>query len=337
MAKKSVVVIGGGTGTHALLRGLTAHQTDVSITAIVTMADSGGSTGRLRDEFGQLPVGDARMALVALASTTGAQDNLLRQLFMHRFTKGAGLEGHNVGNLLLVALTDILGSEEAAIRAAAEVLRVQGKVVPVSVEHTHLVATYSDGVTVVGEHEIDEPSPDRFLHAITKLAVTPMVAVNPNAAAAIAAADIIVLGPGDLYTSIIANCVVGGVPKAIQQSSAPLVYVSNLMTRRGQTSGYGAAEHAAEVASYLGRTPDVVLAQQGEMPAELLARYASQEEYPVVMNCVPGAYKVVAADFTAKEAVKLQSGDVLQRSLIRHDSAKLASVVLEILNRSSSS
>ena len=152
MDKKNVVVIGGGTGTHTVLQGLKRYQKQLNVSARVTMADSGGSTGRLRDEFGFLPVGDVRMALAALASDVDEHEELVRELFMYRFAKGDGLSGHNFGNLLLVALTDILGSEEAAIKAAARVLRVQGTVVPVTTGTVDLVATYDDGVVVRGEH-----------------------------------------------------------------------------------------------------------------------------------------------------------------------------------------
>ncbi len=331
--KKSVVVIGGGTGTHAILRGLKRYQKQVDLTAIVTMADSGGSTGRLRDEFGQLPVGDVRMALAALASDDDEHEELVRKLFMHRFDRGSGLEGHNVGNLLLVALTDILGSEEAAIRAAARVLRVRGNVVPVSTEAVHLVATYSDGVTIVGEHAIDEPEASRHAARIVSLSVTPAAVINPKAEEAILNADVVVLGPGDLYTSVLANCVVDGVPEALRHTSAQLVYVANLMTKLGQTHDMGVAEHVAEVVAYTGREPDYVLVNSGAIPEELLSRYASEREYPVAMNCDETTCTIVTDDFTAKEVVRLQSGDVLKRSLVRHDSHKLARAVIDILHR----
>lgn len=328
---KSVVVIGGGTGTHTILRGLKQFQSQINLTAIVTMADSGGSTGRLRDEFGQLPVGDARMALAALASNDDEHEELVRELFMHRFDKGSGLEGHNLGNLLLVALTDILGSEEAAIRAAARVLRVRGSVIPVSTESVHLVATYADGVVVTGEHAIDEPPRDRYAHPIVSLAVTPRATINPKAEAAIVNADLIVLGPGDLYTSILANCVVDGVPEALRRTKATLVYVTNLMTKVGQTAGMGVEEHLAEITRYIGRQPDVVLVNTGEIPEDLLARYSALGEYPVAVNCTGDTCTIVAGDFTAKEAVRLQSGDVLKRSLVRHDSHVLAQAIIDIL------
>lgn len=331
MEKRNVVVIGGGTGTHTVLRGLKQYQKQLNVSAIVTMADSGGSTGRLRDEFGYLPVGDVRMALAALASDVDEHEELVRELFLYRFDKGNGLSGHNFGNLLLVALTDILGSEEAAIRAAARVLRVRGTVVPVTTEKVHLVARYSDGVEVVGEHDIDEPSEERTKHRIAHLSVTPAATVSPAAESTLLDADLIVLGPGDLYTSVLANCVVEGVSEAIRNSPAKLVYICNLMTKLGQTSGMGVAEHVAEIERYVGRTPDAVLVNTGAFPEDLLERYAKDGEFPVVFNYESDATRIVPADLLATEAVQTASGDVLKRSLIRHDSRKLARKILDIL------
>jgi uncharacterized cofD-like protein len=295
------------------------------------MADSGGSTGRLRDEFGYLPVGDVRMALAALASDRGGHEELLRELFLYRFDKGNGLSGHTFGNLLLVALTDILGSEEKAIEAAARVLRVQGRVVPVTTETVHLVARYADDVTIVGEHTIDEPPRERYHERIVELSVTPKAAMSRRAEEVLLSADLIVLGPGDLYTSVLANCVIDGVADAIRHSGAPIVYVANLMTKAGQTSGMGVKEHVAEISRYIKRTPDVVLVNTAPLPAELLARYAADQEYPVIFNYESSESRIVPADMLASERIATASGDVLKRSFIRHDSRKLARKIMDIL------
>ncbi len=328
--KKSVVAIGGGTGTHTVLRGLSRYQKQLDLTAVVTMADSGGSTGRLRDEFGYLPVGDVRMALAALASEGDEHEALVRQLFMYRFAKGEGLSGHTFGNLLLVALTDILGSEEAAIRAAARVLRVQGTVIPVTTEPVHLKARYSDGYEVIGEHEIDEPPAERYPHSLTELSITPAAMVNPRAEDALLQADLIILGPGDLYTSVLANCVVDGVSEAIRHSSATVIFVSNLMTRAGQTAGMGVTAHVAEIERYVGRTPDVLVVNTGVFPSDLVAKYATEDEYPVVDDYV-GSARVVRADVLATETVKTVGGDTLRRSLLRHDPRQLARIIMDVL------
>jgi len=331
MQKKRLVTIGGGTGTHTVLRGLKQYQHKVDLTAIVTMADSGGSTGRLRDEFGYLPVGDVRMALTALASDIDQHEELVRELFLHRFAKGTGLNGHNVGNLLLVALTDILGSEEAAIRTAGKLLRVQGRVLPVSTNHTDLIATYSDGVTITGEHQIDEPSADRLDHQITNLAVNSGVHATDHACAAIGAADLVVLGPGDLYTSVLANVVVPGIETALRDTTARLVYVSNLMTKQGQTSGMGVAEHLEQVTKYIGRTPDVLLVNVTRLPSELLSTYAADQEFPVHFNYEADTTRVIPADLLASETIATKAGDTLKRSLIRHDPDKIAQKLIGLL------
>jgi len=331
MQKKQIVTIGGGTGTHTVLRGLKQYQNKVSLTAVVTMADSGGSTGRLRDEFGYLPVGDVRMALAALASDIDQHEELVRELFLHRFAKGTGLNGHNVGNLLLVALTDILGSEEAAIRAAGKLLRVQGRVLPVSTDQTDLIATYSDGVVVTGEHQIDEPQSDRHPHQITNIAVSPGVQVQTQVQTAIAAADLIVLGPGDLYTSVLANIAVPGVAAALRDTTATLVYVSNLMTKQGQTSGMGVSEHLAEITTYIGRAPDVLLVNVTRLPADLLGTYAQDQEFPVTFNYEGADTRIVPADLLASETIATKAGDTLRRSLIRHDSDKIAAKLIGLV------
>lgn len=328
-----VVVVGGGTGTFTLLRGLKRYADRLDLTAIVTMADSGGSTGRLRDEFGQLPVGDVRMALTALAADADTHDELLRQLFLYRFAKGEGLAGHNFGNLLLTALTDILGSEVEAITAAARILRVAGAVVPVTADHADLRATYADGSVIVGEHAIETDSARAVPRGrITQLALTPRATIAPAAAAALQDADVIVCGPGDLYTSVLANCVVDGFVEALATTQAQVVYVANLMTKVGQTTDFGVAEHVAELTRYCQRAPDVVIANTASFPAAAAARYAAEGEYPVVQNYQPTAQQILYAEpVVATELVTTPAGDRLRRSLIRHDSDRLAQIVWRLL------
>lgn len=331
MEKKKLVAIGGGTGTHTALQGLKQYQKQLKLAAVITMADNGGSTGRLRDEFGQLPVGDARMALAALASDVDHHEELLRKLFLYRFDKGEGLSGHNFGNLFLVALTEILGSEEEAIRAAAKVLRVEGSVYPMTNQPVDLVATYSDGVIVTGEHDIDEPAEDRKKERITHLAITPDVHITERAERAILDADAILLGPGDLYTSVLANIVVPGVKDALRHTNAKIIYVCNLMTKVGQTTGYGLHDHIAEIARYAGRHPDYVFANETQLPEDLLERYAEQGEFPVALDYEGSDSQIITTDLLASEGVDPKSGDVLKRSLIRHDSRKLARQIMELL------
>jgi len=326
--QKNVVVIGGGTGTFTVLSGLKKYP-ELSLTAVVTMADSGGSTGRLRDEFGYLPISDVRMALVALADDELSDHERLRQLFLYRFEKGGrDLVGHNFGNLFLVALTDILGSEIEAIQFASRMLRTKGAVHPVTTDNVTLVATYDDGVVVHGETHIDEPKPGRDNHKITQLRTEPQGSITPDAATAVAQADLIVIGPGDLYTSILAVCVVGGVREALMKTTAKIVYVSNLMTKYGQTSTMSTEDHVVELARYIGRRPDVVLANNTMLPETLLARYAEEGEYPVEVISGSG---VLAQDLLASSEVVKSKSDNLRRSLIRHDPDKLARAIVELL------
>jgi uncharacterized cofD-like protein len=329
--KKRIVIIGGGTGTHTVLTGLKHYQHEVDLTAIVAMTDSGGSTGRLRDEFGYLPVGDVRMALAALAREDDVDESLIRKLFLHRFaTQGGAVDGHNFGNLFLVALTDILGSEEEAIEAASRVLRISGKVLPVTNTKTHLVAEYADGRRVVGEHAIDEPEGGVATHPIVTLSVTPVAMLNPRAAEAIRNADLIVFGPGDLYTSVLANCVVDGFKDVINESRGKRVYVANLMTKMGQTTNMGVREHIEELARYAGVLPDMVLINNTPLPEDLLEKYQAESEYPVCTDCDDVRIKVVRTDLLATEEIVRSPGDILKRSLIRHDSHKLARALMSL-------
>lgn len=331
MTKKKVVVVGGGTGIHALLKGLKRYADELDITAVVTMADSGGSTGRLRDEFGQLPVGDARSALVALAAEVDEHDELLRELFLYRFEKGEGLAGHNFGNLLLTALTDMLVSEVEAITAASRILRIKGQVIPVTIDNVHLKATYADGVEIVGEHAIDEPSMARSNTRISNLSMSPPAAISLEAEKALATADLIILGPGDLYTSIIANCVVDGFKEAISLHT-PVVYICNLMSKMGQTKDMHALAHIAEITKYLGRTPNHVLCNSTPFDTELVEKYKADDEHPVLVDVANlGEFTLHTEDFLASDSIVTNAGDVVRRSYIRHDGEKLASYIKAVL------
>lgn len=329
MEKKRVVVIGGGTGTFSVLSGLKAFSDRLDIRAVITMADSGGSTGKLRDEFGYLPVGDVRMALVALADEDLADQVELRKLFLHRFEKGGmNLAGHNFGNLLLVALTDIMGSEIQAIRFAERLLRTKGNVLPVTTDDLTLVAEYDDGVSVRGETHIDEPERSRDRHRIVELKTEPEGRVADAAHEAIEQADLIVLGPGDLYTSVLAVCVVPGVSEAVRASRAQVVYVSNLMSKFGQTSGMSVAECAAEIERYLERAIDHILVNGAPFSEDLLRRYAAEGEYPVVDD---GFRTTVRSDLVSDAIIQQSASDALKRSLVRHDPAKLAQAILKCI------
>lgn len=330
-SKKRVVVVGGGTGTHTILRGLKKYTDDIDITAIVTMADSGGSTGRLRDEFGQLPVGDARMAMLALAAEHDVHGDLLRELFLYRFDKGEGLAGHNFGNLLLTALTDILGSSSEAIEVASSLLRINGRVLPVTTDNVHLMATYSNGRVIIGEHFIDEPEESMSDQRITALAVTPEALINPKAREAILHADLVVFGPGDLYTSILANCVVGGMSEAIMETEARIGFVCNLMSRTGQTIGMHTGDYVSELEKYTKRKLDWLIFNKTSYADDLVQKYLKEGNHPVENNYLAESCLVLEVDVVSDELFLPRSGDVLKRSLIRHDGDKLAKVIYDLI------
>jgi len=329
--RKNIVVIGGGTGTYSLMQGLKSHWREYNLTKIVSMTDCGGSTGRLRDEFGQLPVGDVRMSLAALAPTVEEDQQLLRELFLYRFDKGNGLSGHNFGNLFLVALTEILGNEAKAIKAAARLLRIRGQVLPVTEHQAHLVARYDDGVEAMGEHLIDEPPTERYDHRIIDLRTDVVTEITTEVFESITKADLVVLGPGDIYTSLLANCIIGGMPEALQQTTAKLAFVANLMTKPGQTTGMSVTDHVNEISRYITRTPDVVVVNTSTVTPQLLEKYAAAKQYPVVDDADKLSCYVIRADLLSDEIIAPQPGDALQRSLVRGDAKKMAEVILKLV------
>ncbi len=321
--KKNIVVIGGGTGTFTVLSGLKKYPLNIS--AIVSMADSGGSNKVIRDELGLLPTSDIRQCFVALAKESNQTERLLRSLFMYRFDKGNGLKGMTFGNLFLAALSDILGSQDEAIEKTSQVLKVKGRVLPVTLSNSNLVAVYEDGERVVGEHFIDEPDRDRKVK-IQKLSLEPISKANPKAIEAIMEADIVVIGPGDLYTSLIVNLLVKGVVKALQKTKAKIVYIMNLMTRHGQTTGFPAKDHIFALEKYLGKNQlDFVLVNSEKIPDKIIKKYEKEENSIAVKDDLEGgSFKIIRGDFLNKKEVKKSSADSLKRSLIRHDSDKLA-------------
>ena len=271
------------------------------------------------------------MALGALAGGSEHEDDLLRRLFLYRFDRGQGLVGHNFGNLLLTALTDIVGSSTDAIQAAERLLRVHGRVLPVTTDDIHLEAVYDTGEIVRGEHLIDTPPAHLHNARITALSLIPAATINPAAAEALQTAEVIIFSPGDLYTSVLANCIVNGFTAALLASQARIISIGNLMSRPGQTVGMGAAEHIAELTRYIGRRPDDVLINNTPLPPDIVTRYREEGTGPVPNNCSVGTYTIHAKDLLATESIVTQAGDVLTRSLIRHDSIKVAIAIREII------
>lgn len=339
MRFRKIVVIGGGTGTFTVLSGLKKIP-NLDISVIVSMMDSGGSNRVIRDEFGLLPTSDIRQCILALSSNNS--DKTIRELFNYRYTQGTGISGMTFGNLFMAALTDILKSQKEAIKETSRILDVKGKVIPVTFDNSQLVATYDNGIQVLGEHFIDEPSKKTIYHKIVNLEVFPQARINPEALKVISDADLIVLGPGDLYTSILCNIVVDGVARKIAKSSAKKVYIANIMTRFGQTDGFGLKEHIEEIEKYLGK--DVLdyclFNNQKTISKKALKWYADNDAITVSDNYSGIRHiKVIKKNLastkfyvdTSTESHKQSSSDKLTRSLIRHDSNKLAKAIVELL------
>lgn len=291
-AGRRVVTIGGGTGTFSLLSHLKKYQFNIS--AIVTMSDSGGSSRRLMDEFRrQLPLGDLRMSLVALARN-GA---LWREVFMHRFEQtkddgtsqqGRGVGGHSLGNLILKGLQDINnGDLLLAIEDAQELLNTAGRVLPVTLEQTTICASLADGTTICDETEIDTRGNKDLgeLSPIVRLRLVPEDApACAQAVRAIRRADTIIIGPGDLYTSLLPNLLVCDIARAVRESDAEKVYVCNLMTKHGETDNYKASEFVEAIHRYLGGRVDRVIVNDGPFMPEVLEMYAQEKSEPVIVD-----------------------------------------------------
>jgi len=326
--KKRIVAIGGGTGTFVTLKGLKSYNQHLS--AIVSMSDSGGSNKRIRDEFGLLPTSDLRQCIVALSDENGGV-GLLRKLFMYRFEKGEGISGMTFGNLFMAALTDIVGSQKDAIEQTSKILRIRGSVIPVTFTKTNLVAHYEDGAVEHEEHCIDEPGHDGTLK-ITQIELQPEAVANPRAIEEIQKADLIVLGPGDLYTSILPNLIVKGIREALRQTKGKIVYVLNLMTKYGQTYNFTARDHLKVMESYIGSCIHTVLVNTTPIPPIALSVYAKSHECPIVDDLKDQQqYHVIRIDLISSHISQKSSSDTLVRSLIRHDSDKLGKALMKIL------
>lgn len=320
---KTVTVIGGGTGTFVVLTGLKDYQLNLGV--IVTMMDSGGSTGRLRDQLGVLPPGDLRQCLVALSEASV----LWRKLFLYRFDKG-DLKGHNFGNIFLSALEKVCRDYDQVIETASFVLKTKGRVIPVTEEKSHLCVEYFNGRVVKGEGNIDENNQEKT--RIKEAFLDREVKVNPKAINQIKKSDYIVIGPGDLYTSIIPILLVKGISKAFKKSKAKVIYVVNLMTKSGQTTDYTAWDHCLDLKRYLGKMPDYVLINTGPVPKRIRDWYEAHSEKVVVNDLEEKGYKgkIISGDLIYRGKIKKAKGDSLTRSILRHDPKILGETIYKI-------
>jgi uncharacterized cofD-like protein len=320
MSRTNIVVVGGGTGNHTNLSGLKHYDCD--LTAVVAMTDSGGSSGRLREELGQLPPGDIRRCLVAL-SPDDHSTALMARLFDYRFSAGNGLHGHSFGNLFLTALTEVTGNTATAIAEASRMLSIKGTVLPVTLTKSTLVACLKDGTEVVGEANIDQRKEKLDVY-IDYVYLDPMAYAYPPVLEAIEAADAIVMGPGDIYTSILPNLLVEDVGEAINRSKAVKICVCNLMTKTGESDGFRASDFMKLICEYLGTSDplDYLIVNNAPYPDKLVERYASQKQYPVEVDmseCRSLVHEVV-------EEPLLSAG-----IRIRHNPDSLAKTIMDIL------
>ncbi len=312
-----IAAVGGGTGLPRVLEGLAAEgdpddeERAVDLTAVVTTADDGGSSGELRRRYGVPAPGDVRNCLVALAA--GAP---LASVFQHRFEGGGELAGHTIGNLVLTALAQRLGDFGQAVDAAAGMLGVRGRVVPATPAPVELVAELDDGRVVRGETAI------AGAHGrVAALRLAGAAQASREAIEAIRAADLVVLGPGSLYSSVLAGLLVPGIPEALRETGATRVLVVNLFTQAGETDGFDAADHVRAVQRHLGDVVDVALAQRPPLPADVVAAYAAEGAAPV---------RVDRAAIDAAGAVAVVTDLLAAGERGRHDPRKLARALLAI-------
>ena len=320
-----ITMIGGGTGSSTVLEGLKKYK-DLDLSVIVGMMDDGGSNAVVRDEFGLLPFSDLRKSIIALSEEN--EGGILRDLFTYRFSEGEGLKGHTLGNLLMVAMTDITGSEVGAIETFKYLFSVRGNILPVTLDKVQLVAEYSDGKRIVGEHLIDEPENDC---CITKFYLDGKAIAYPGATDAILDADFIVIGPGDLYTTTLANIVVDGISQSIQKTHAKTIFIPNLMTKIGQTRGLTQKSMLEIVEKYIGRKFDYVLVNNGRIPQEAYERYIQDGESLFKDDLGNNSGRsIIREDLVANSLIKKQKGDTLVRSLVRHDPQKTSKQLYKI-------
>lgn len=323
---KKIVIIGGGTGTFTLLKGLRQFPTDNAV--IVSTADDGGSTGRLRADYGVLPPGDLRQCLIGLSYS----DEYLKQVFNYRFESGE-LAGQSVGNIFLTASELVSKNPLEALKLSARLLNVRGEIIPSTLKPTKLTALLNDGTKITGEYLIDEPKGNKFLD-IKNLSLSP-APVNKQAVVAISQADAIVFGPGDLFTSIIPSLLVKEIKTAVLKSKAKKIYVASLMTKYGQTKNFDVFEFVSRLESFLApgkRTIDQVIVNTQSPKATELGFYKKLKSEPVQYapdSLEKFGYEIIKAKLLEVVKEPKAKGDKLQRSLLRHNSQELAKIVWE--------
>lgn len=323
---KNVVTVGGGTGSYTVLSGL-KDIPGISITALVSMADDGGSTGVLRDELGILPPGDVRQCLVALSE----HSDIVRKMMGYRFQEGT-LAGHSFGNIFLAALEKVSGDFVQGVEVASEILKVKGKVIPVTSNKADLVMILKDGSMLLGENSINRAAIEHV--GIEDFGYQGDVRLNESAREAIINADCIVLGPGNYYCSVIPNLIVDGFREAIAETKAKIIFPVNLTNKQGHTMNFGVTEYVRQIEKYIGKRIDCVLVNSEGYSEELLSYYLSQEGEGVLVFDDYVQDNIVRAPLLSRSVATKDKGDSISavRGFIRHDSRKLAQAIADIIS-----
>ncbi len=324
--KKKVVVIGGGTGSFTVLSGLKKYD-HLDLTAVVSMADDGGSTGKLRDEYGVLPPGDVRQCLVALSEA----DDLMRELFNFRFS-GGSFTGHNFGNIFISAVEKMTGNFNDALKMISKIMNVKGLVLPVTLDKVRLVAELNNGKVIAGQNEIaNNHLVSRF--GVKKIYFDKKAKANPDALWAIKEADFIVVGPGSFYSSLIPNFLVEGMSKALQSAKGKKVFICNLMNQYGQTDNYTVSDFVAGIESFIKpNTFDFVIYNTEVPSAKLLGKYIDEGQ-PVALGekTTGSTHKFVGVNLLNQKIPKRAKGDSMMRTLIRHNPEELAKAIVNLI------
>ncbi len=327
--KKNIVTIGGGTGTSVVLSGLKKYP--INLSAIVSMMDSGGSTGKLVHDLDVHPMGDIRQALLALSRS----NKEIRDFFDLRFESG-DLRGHNAGNIFLAGFEKQLGDFEKAVEKAGEYLDVEGKIIPVTLFKTDLVAQLEDGRKLFQEHSFDDLVKGK--NVLKKLTLSKKVNANPRAVKAIKEADAIVICPGNPFRSVLPNFLVSGIQQAIQKSKVPVIFCSGLMNKKGQTNTMDLADGIKLFEQYIGKgVIDYVIYNSEKISSQMLKKEQLDDELPMPISqkkLNQASYRSIAAPLLAKKAYQQKKSDVLfQRTRIRHDPQKLATIIMRIVQK----
>ncbi|MEI7709167.1 MAG: gluconeogenesis factor YvcK family protein [bacterium] len=322
---KNIVTVGGGTGSYTILSGL-KNISGISISAIVSMADSGGANAMLRDELGVLPPSDVRQCLVALSEHT----EIIRKLMVYRFNEGT-LKGHNFGSIFLAALEKVTGDFAQGVEIASEILKVKGTVIPVTRDKADLVVTLLNGTTLNGEHTIDEA--DLQESSVKEISFKNNVELNKTAKDAILKADFIILGPADFYTSLLPNLIVKGFQEAILKSKAKIILPVNLTNKQGHTLNWKVSDYVKNTESYLGRPVDIILVNTEPLNDEQKINYKIDNDSGTLIKDDLNDPRLVRESLLSHEFFVNSKGDTMKRSFIRHDSEKLAKAIEKIIKQ----